>query len=86
MSAYLEWFVLYMMVYPDVQERCFRELNSIVGDKHAVVEDRSKTHFLEATLLEIMRHCPHMALTVQHYAVADVTIGGHFIPKGTQVP
>jgi cytochrome P450 len=46
---------------------------------------RSKTHFVEATILEIMRHCPHMALTVQHFALEDTTIGGHVIPRGTQV-
>ena len=40
---------------------------------------------IAASLQEITRHCPHLALTVQHYTNADTTVGDYFIPKGTQV-
>jgi hypothetical protein len=49
------------------------------------LDDRSRTHYLEATILEVMRHCPHLALTVPHYSSADTKIGKYFIPKDTQV-
>ena len=84
-SAFLEWFVMYMTAFPDVQEKCNREVEAVIGNRMANLEDRTKTHYLEATLQEISRHCPHLALTVQHYLTADTTVGGHALPKGTQV-
>jgi hypothetical protein len=84
-SAYVEWFVLYVMLFPKVQEKCFKELEAVVGNRSVMVEDRSKTHYMDGVILEIQRHCPHMALTVQHSTTDDCTIAGYQIPKGTQV-
>jgi len=84
-SAFLEWFVLYMTAFPDVQEKFFREIETVIGSRSATLKDRACTHYVEATLQEITRHCPHLALTVQHYTTGDTKVGGYFIPKGTQV-
>ncbi len=84
-SAFLEWFTLYMMRYPEVQERCQREIDAVIGDRPAVVGDRNDTHYVEATILEVMRHSPHMTLTLQHYTTEDIHIRHYPIPKGTQV-
>jgi len=84
-SAFLEWFVMYMTAFPDVQEKCNAEVEAVIGSRCPTLEDRTKTHYLEATLQEISRHCPHLALTLQHYTTADTKVGDFFIPKGTQV-
>jgi len=84
-SAFLEWFLMYMTAFPDVQEKCNQEVEAVIGNRMATLQDRAKTHYLEAVLQEISRHCPHLALTVQHYLTADTTVGGYSIPKGTQV-
>ena len=84
-SAFLEWFLVYMTAFPDVQEKCNQEVEAVIGNRMATLQDRTKTHYLEAVLQEISRHCPHLALTVQHYLTADTTVGGYSIPKGTQV-
>ena len=84
-SAFLEWFIMYMTAFPEVQEKCNREVEAVIGNRTATLEDRTRTHYLEATLQEISRHCPHLALTVQHYLTADTTVGGYALPKGTQV-
>ena len=84
-STFLEWFILYMVAYPGVQEKFYDEVCSTVGERNATLEDRSATHFAEATILEVMRHCPHLALTIPHYTSDSTTISGHFIPKDTQV-
>ena len=76
---------MYMTAFPDVQEKCNAEVEAVIGSRYPTLEDRTKTHYLEATLQEISRHCPHLALTVQHYTTEDTTVGGYFIPKGTQV-
>jgi cytochrome P450 len=74
-----------MIMFPEVQARCQKEIDAAIGDCPVSIEDRSNTHYLESVILEIMRHCPHMTLTVQHYTHADCTIRGLHIPKGTQV-
>ena len=43
-----------------------------------------KSYYWQSLLQEITRHCPHLALTVQHYTTGDTKVGGYFIPKGTQ--
>merc|ERR1719226_272432 len=74
-----------MTSFPDVQERCFEELEKAIGSRTPSLADKANTPYFEATLLEITRHCPHLALTVQHQAVEEFEVGGHTIPKGTQV-
>ena len=49
-SAFLEWFVMYMTAFPDVQEKCFEEIERVLGGRDATLQDRSNTHFMEATL------------------------------------
>ena len=49
-SAFIEWFVLYMTVFPDVQEKCFNEIEKVIGNRGATLKDRANTHYMEATL------------------------------------
>ena len=71
-STFLEWFTLYMVAFPEVQEKLYAEVCSVIGERSATLEDRSATHFAEATILEVMRHCPHLALTVPHYTSGEI--------------
>ena len=71
--------------FPDVQERCAEEIDRAMGNQTPSLEDKPNTPYFEATLLEITRHCPHLALTVQHQAVEEFEVGGYKIPKETQV-
>ena len=71
-STFLEWFVLYMVAFPEVQERFHDDVCTAVGERDATLEDRARTHFAEATILEVMRHCPHLALTVPHYTSGEI--------------
>ena len=56
-----------------------------MGSRTPSLADKPNTPYFEATLLEITRHCPHLALTVQHQAVEEFEVGGYKIPKETQV-
>ena len=84
-STFLEWSVHYMISYPDVQERVSREIDEVIGDRPATLADRTNTHYTEATIDEMMRHSPHMALTLSHFVTQDTHFKGYFFPKGTQV-
>ena len=54
MSTFLEWFVLYLVAFPEVQEKFHDDVCSAVGERDATLEDRSRTHFAEATILEVI--------------------------------
>ena len=84
-ASALEWFLLYMTMFPEVQEKCFQEIHEAIGQNQPCLDDGKDTPYLKATLQEISRHCPHLALTVQHNTTKDTYIGGYFIPKQTSV-
>ena len=49
-SAFLEWFVMYMVAFPDVQEKCHEELDRVIGNGNVAIGEKSKTPFMEATV------------------------------------
>jgi len=84
-ATYLEWFVVYMASFPDIQEKCFQEVQSVFDGGRPSMADGKSTPFLRATIQEISRHCPHLAITVQHLTTQDVYVGDTLIPKGTAI-
>ena len=49
-SAFLEWFVMYMTAFQDVQEKCHEELDSAIGNGNVTINDKGNTPFMEATV------------------------------------
>ena len=81
----LDWAFLFMTEHPDIQERCFKEINDVVGDKYIDYADRVKLPFIEATILEIQRLANVVPLAIQHSTNNDTTLLGYHIPKNTVV-
>merc|ERR1711982_83230 len=42
-ASALEWFLLYMTVFPDVQEKCAQEIHAAIGKQQACLEDGKNT-------------------------------------------
>uniref|UniRef100_A0A4W6G5S9 Cytochrome P450 1A n=1 Tax=Lates calcarifer TaxID=8187 RepID=A0A4W6G5S9_LATCA len=54
-STALSWSVMYLVAYPEMQERLYQELKDKVGlDRTPLLSDRSNLPFLEAFILEIL--------------------------------
>ncbi|CAG0902407.1 unnamed protein product [Cyprideis torosa] len=53
----INWFLLHMAQHPEVQRRCQREIDEVVGDsgREINMEDKGQLNFLEATIMEVMR-------------------------------
>ena len=49
-SAFLEWFIMYMTAFQDVQEKCHEELDRVVGNGNVTIKDKGNTPFMEATV------------------------------------
>lgn len=85
-STALSWAVVYLVAYPEIQERLQRELNEKIGmDRTPRLSDRTNLPYLEAFILEIFRHSSFLPFTIPHCTSKDTSLNGYFIPKDTCV-
>ncbi|KAL3884088.1 hypothetical protein ACJMK2_030310 [Sinanodonta woodiana] len=85
-STTLLWAVLYLLHYPDVQEKCFDEIQTVLGLKRfPSLDDRSHLPYCEATILETLRIAAVVPLAVPHASTRDVYFKGFRIPKESSI-
>ncbi|XP_025107692.1 cytochrome P450 1A1-like [Pomacea canaliculata] len=85
-SVFLDWSVLLMAAYPDVQEKVFREIEMVVGlNRYPSLADRSSLPMVEATIYEVFRFASPVPLALPHATTCDTTVRGYDVPKGTVV-
>ncbi|XP_066548420.1 cytochrome P450 2J2 [Amia ocellicauda] len=82
----LRWGLLYMIKYPEIQKRVQAEIDRVVGQgRPPSMADRAKMPYTDAVIHEVQRMGNIVPLNVPRAAMKDVTVGGYFIPKGTQI-
>ena len=85
-STTLQWFILYLIHHPDVQTKCQKELDEVVGANRQVAQaDRDSLPYLDATIHEVQRLSSIAPLGLVHAPNQDTTLGGYRIPEGTFV-
>uniref|UniRef100_A0A8C5MW91 Cytochrome P450 2J2-like n=1 Tax=Leptobrachium leishanense TaxID=445787 RepID=A0A8C5MW91_9ANUR len=83
-SASMEWSLLYMIAFPDVQEKCRNEIDKVRGDRdHLDYADRAKMPYTQAVLQEVQRFNTIVPLGVSHATLKEEQLNGFTIPKGT---
>ena len=86
MSSTIRWGLLYMIVYPEIQEKVYQELVSVVGQECLPsITDKCRLPYTEATLMEIQRMANITALTFPHKTTKDTELEGYEIPKDTPI-
>ncbi|XP_067830680.1 cytochrome P450 2J2-like [Heptranchias perlo] len=84
MTTTLQWGILYMMAYPDVQEKCWKEIDKVIGHSRAPsMEDRPNMPYVNAVVHEIQRFGNIIPLSVSHSTTQDTHFMGYTIKKGT---
>ncbi|NXX95566.1 CP2J2 protein, partial [Centropus bengalensis] len=82
----LRWALLYMVAYPDIQEKVQKELDAVLSPSHVICyEDRKKMHYTNAVVHEIIRFSSIILITIPKQAVKDTTMLGYQLPKGTLI-
>ncbi|XP_035272685.1 cytochrome P450 2F2-like isoform X1 [Anguilla anguilla] len=77
---------LYLMTHPDVQERCQKEIDEVLGEKEqASYEDRHKMPYTQAMTHEAQRVADTVPLSVFHTTTKDTRLMGYDLPKGTLI-
>ena len=80
-SIEIRWYFLYMIHHPEVQKRVHEEIDLVVGrDRCPSLDDRAKMPYTEATILEVLRLKPSLALGVPRMTNQRVCLGGYDIP------
>ncbi|XP_037622533.1 cytochrome P450 2D15-like [Sebastes umbrosus] len=75
---------LYLMNYPQIQERCQQEIDTVLdGKDEASFEDRHQMPYVQAVIHEIQRTANTVPLSVFHCTLKDTELMGYSIPRGT---
>uniref|UniRef100_A0A0N4ZRC3 Cytochrome P450 n=1 Tax=Parastrongyloides trichosuri TaxID=131310 RepID=A0A0N4ZRC3_PARTI len=82
----LRWAILYMILYPNVQKKCYIEISSVLKENMDITsEDRIRLPYTRATLDEIQRMVNVLPWGIPHRVESDIELNGKFIPKDTTV-
>ncbi|XP_071154085.1 cytochrome P450 2J6-like [Mytilus edulis] len=85
-AACIKWFILYMIHYPDIQEKMWREIDSVTSSNRLLsLNDRSKLQYCQAVVDETLRISNTAPLSVLHGASNEIFFKGFRIPKGSVI-
>uniref|UniRef100_A0A673GI30 Cytochrome P450, family 2, subfamily AD, polypeptide 6 n=1 Tax=Sinocyclocheilus rhinocerous TaxID=307959 RepID=A0A673GI30_9TELE len=81
----LRWALLYMIKYPDIQEKVRAEIDQVIGSRPPTMSDKANMHYTNAFIHEVLRKANLVPLNMARTARKDTNLGGYFIPKGTVI-
>jgi cytochrome P450 len=83
----IQFFFLYMTLYPEIQAKAQAEIDTIIGhDRLPTVSDREHLPYVQALLLEVYRYGIVLPQALPHTLTSgDDRYDGYFIPKGSIV-
>ncbi|XP_069350612.1 cytochrome P450 1B1 [Eulemur rufifrons] len=86
LSTALQWLLLLLVRYPEVQARVQAELDQVVGRARLpCLDDQPNLPYVMAFLYEAMRFSSFVPVTIPHATTANTSILGYHIPKHTVV-
>lgn len=85
-SLYLNTFMLFAVLCPEIVEKGQEELDRVVGsDRYPSWEDENKLPYIRAIIKELLRMRPANKVGMNHASTEDDWYEGMFIPKGSVV-
>ncbi|XP_026088812.1 cytochrome P450 2J2-like [Carassius auratus] len=85
-STALCWGLIYLITYPEVQEKVQEEIDRVIGrSKEPSIADKANMPYTEAVIHEILRFGDIVPMNGLRMADKDTTLGESFIPKGTAI-
>ncbi|ROL51013.1 Cytochrome P450 2J6 [Anabarilius grahami] len=85
-STTLCWGLIYLITYPEVQEKVHEEIDRVIGcSREPNIADKANMPFTEAVIHEILRFGDIVPMNGLRVVNKDTTLGECFIPKGTAI-
>ncbi|GFR74736.1 cytochrome P450 2U1 [Elysia marginata] len=85
-STTLLWFYLYMVHFPDIQDKFYNEIIREIGtDRTPAGQDKVRLTYVNAVILETQRLATISPFSILHRCSKETTIAGYTIPKDVQV-
>ncbi|XP_067652383.1 cytochrome P450 2U1-like [Haliotis asinina] len=82
----IRWALVYFLHYPEVQEKCFREIQENIGQsRRPSMKDKVNMPYVEATILEVLRRADIGPTSLPHGVPHDVQFNGYTFPKDSTV-
>ncbi|KZT56625.1 cytochrome P450 [Calocera cornea HHB12733] len=81
----LRFFVLALLLHPEIMLKAHAELDAIIGDRMPTFEDRDRLPYISAIVKEVARWHPAAPSGVPHSASEDFVYEGYMIPRGTWI-
>lgn len=85
-STAIRWVLALFLNYPDVQDRCFREIDTHIGvNRRPGMKDKVSLPYVEATIMETLRYCDIAPLAAPHCVARCTQFRGYTLPEGASV-
>ncbi|KAK3768854.1 hypothetical protein RRG08_053385 [Elysia crispata] len=85
-ASTLLWFYLYMVHFPEVQEKIYEEIVREIGTARSPSgQDKVGLPYTKAVLLETQRFASILPLAISHRCNRETTVAGYTIPKDVPV-
>jgi len=81
----LSWCMHFLGKHPDIQEKIFEKVKSVIGDGQPTAESLSKLRYTKAVLEETLRMRPIIPVMSWRISHQDVELGGKKFPAGTRL-
>jgi len=83
-SSVLTFAFNYLTRYPDMQKTIQAEIDTVLGSRIPLLEDRAKMPYTDAFIHEVLRHAC-IIYTLPHATTEEVQFHGYTLPAGTSV-
>ena len=84
-AATLNWAMLFMIQYPDIQTKVRQELNQNIGSIKVKMDEKNKIPYTEAVIHEIQRRGNIGPLAIFHQTTTNVDVGSFSVPPETVI-
>ncbi|XP_015272006.1 PREDICTED: cytochrome P450 1A5-like [Gekko japonicus] len=82
MTTALSWCLMYLVAYPEVQKKIQEDLDRTIGSERMPrLSDQPLLPYLEAFILEVLRHSSFVPFTIPHCTTRETALNGFYIPK-----
>ncbi|XP_029430341.1 cytochrome P450 1A5 [Rhinatrema bivittatum] len=79
----LSWSLVYLVTLKDIQQKIHEELDQVIGrERRPRLSDRPLLPYMEAFIMEMLRHSSFVPLTIPHCTTRATSLNGYHIPKG----